>query len=171
MQGLGAMNAILRYAAQALLYALFALVIGVFGQWPPMQLLAADQGLLRLSFMHPGKPLAECRQRSPEELAKMPPQMRSATECPRERSPVEVRVIVDGRVVVDEAFAPGGLSRDGPSAAYRRLPLPAGEHRLQVRVSDDARRRQQAVERDERISIAPGQVVLIDYNDSGIVIR
>jgi hypothetical protein len=167
------MPSALRYMLQAALYALFALVIGVFTTWPSFRLLAPDEGLLRLSFLHPGQPLQACRQRTPEELARMPPQMRTAVDCPRERSPVLVRVELDGQVIVDESFAPGGLARDGASAGYRSRPLPAGEHRLAVRFSDDARRRDQPVERAAQIRVAPGQVVLIDFSPEhgGVVIR
>ncbi len=163
----------LRWAAQAVLYGAFALVVGVFTSWPAFRLLGDDQGLLRLSFVHPGKPVQDCRSRSPEELAKMPPQMRTATECARERSAVQVRVELDGRVVFDDSFAPGGLSRDGASAAYRRMPLPVGKHHLRVQFSDDARRRGEPYERSADISVVPGQIVLIDFNPEkgGVLIR
>jgi len=166
------MSRLPRYLLQAALYALFALVLGVFTTWPPYRLLEPDQGLLRLSILHAGKPLHECRQRTPEELAKLPPQMRQATDCPRERSPVLVRVELDDRTVVDESFPPGGLARDGASAGYRRMPLAAGVHRLRVQVSDDVRRRDQPSTLDTQVAVKPGQVVLIDYDaEQGILIR
>jgi hypothetical protein len=166
------MNTFVRYSLQVALYALFALVIGVFTSWPQYRLLAPDQGLLRLSILHPGQPLQDCRQRTPEELAKMPPQMRQVADCPRERSAVLVKVELDGRVLIDESFAPGGLARDGASAGYRSVPVTAGVHRLNVVLSDDARRREQATTRSEEIRVAPGQVVLIDYDTrQGILIR
>lgn len=167
------MPAILRYALQAALYAAFALVVGVFTTWPSFRLLGPDEALLRLSFLHPGQPVQACRQRTAEELAKMPPQMRAAADCPRERSAVLVRVELDGQVIVDDSFPPGGLSRDGAAAGYRSRPLPAGDHQLRVRFSDDARRRDQPYERAARIRVTPGQVVLIDFNpeQGGVVIR
>jgi len=162
-----------RYVGQGLLYALFALVVGLFSSWPTFRLLGDNEGLLRLSFQHPGQPVAECRQRTPEELAKMPPQMRTAQDCARERSAVVVRIELDGRVVVDESFPPGGLSRDGASAGYRRLPLPVGTHQLRVLFSDDARKREQPFEKRADVKVTPGQIVLIDFNpeQGGVVIR
>ena len=77
------MNRAMRYAGQAALYALFALVIGYFSTSPRYHHLAPDQGLLRLSFKHPGKIKADCRQRTPEELAKLPANMRTPLDCKR----------------------------------------------------------------------------------------
>ncbi len=162
-----------RYAAQALLYAAFALVVGYFSTSPPFRLLADDEALLRLSLMHPGRPKGDCRTRTPEELAKMSPQMRTPLDCPRERSPVLVRVELDGRTVIDASFAPAGLRRDGASAGYRRLPIRAGQHTLRVQLNDDARRSDFPYERVETLDVQPGQIVLIDFNPGkgGLLIR
>ena len=163
----------LRWIGQAVLYAAFALLVGVFSSWPPFRLLADDEGLLRLSLLHPGKPKGDCRTRSAEELARMPPQMRAPLDCPRERSPVVVRVELDGRTVIDESFVPAGLRRDGASAGYRRLAIAAGPHTLRVQMNDDARRSDYAYERSATLDVKPGQIVLIDFNaaQGGLLIR
>ena len=79
------------WLGQVVLYALFALVIGVFSRWPVYQHLGSDQALIKLSFTHAGKPLGDCRRQSAAELAKLPPNMRAPMKCPRERSPVRSR--------------------------------------------------------------------------------
>lgn len=161
------------YLAQALLYAAFAAVIGIFSTWPPYRQLGEDEALLRLSLLHPGKPKGDCRQRGPEELAKMPPQMRTPLDCPRERSPVTVRVELDGKPVIDESFAPAGLNRDGASAGYRRLPIPAGRHTVRARLNDDIRNSGFPYERTVELDVKPGRIVLIDFNPAqgGLLIR
>jgi hypothetical protein len=163
----------LRYAAQGALYVAFAVVVGYFSTSPSYRLLADDQALLRLSLLHPGQPKGDCRARTPEELAKMPPQMRAALDCPRERSPVAVRVELDGRAVIDESFPPAGLRRDGASAGYRRMPISAGRHTLRVQLNDDARRTDFPYERTATLDVIPGQIVLIDFNPGkgGLLIR
>ena len=163
----------MQFAAQAALYGAFAIVIGYFSTSPPYRLLSDDQGLLRLSLQHPGQPKGDCRQRTPEELARMSPQMRAPLDCPRERSPVQVRVELDGKPVIDETFPPAGLRRDGASAGYRRLPIRAGEHTLRVQLNDDARRSDFPYERIATIDVKPGQIVLIDFNPAkgGLLIR
>jgi hypothetical protein len=163
----------LRYLVQALLYAAFAAVVGYFSTSPPYRQLGDDQALLRLSLLHPGKPKGDCRQRTPEELARMPPQMRTPLDCPRERSPVAVRVELNGKAVIDESFPPAGLNRDGASAGYRRLPIPAGRHSVRAQLSDDARSTDFPYERTAELDVKPGQIVLIDFNPAqgGLLIR
>lgn len=162
-----------RYTIQAILYGLFALVVGYFSTSPHYRLLGDNEGLLRLSLQHPGKLLVECRQRSAEELAKLPPNMRTAADCPRERSPVAVRVELDGKPIINDSYAPAGLSKDGASAAYRRMPIPAGQHQLHVRINDDKKVQGYTHNREFALNVTPGQIVLIDFQPElgGIVIR
>lgn len=155
---------VLRWLGQAVLYGLFAVFVGYFATQPRYRQLGADQALLRLSFSHPGRIIADCRERSAEELAKMPASMRQSQDCPRERSPVHVRVELDGAPLYDEVFAPAGLRRDGAAAGYRRLAIAAGEHRLKVQFNDDARRAGFNYERSQTVRAVPGQVVLIDFS-------
>ena len=162
-----------RYAGQIVLYALFAGFIGYFSDSPRYQHLQPGEALLRLSFSHPGKIKADCRRRTPEELAKLPANMRAPLDCPRERSPVVVRVELDGAELVRESFAPSGLSRDGNSSGYRRLPIAAGRHRVRVQFNDDVRASGFNYELDRVVEAAPGQVVLIDFapERGGVLIR
>lgn len=161
------------YAGQALAYAAFIAAVGYFSTSPPYRYLAPDEGLLRLSFKHAGQVRSECRQRSAEELAKLQPQFRTATECPRERSPVRVRVEMDDRTLVDETFPAAGLARDGAASAYRRVPIAAGTHTLRVQFNDDVRAPGFTHAGEARVEVKPGQVVLIDFrpDQGGVIIR
>ena len=164
---------ILRGGGQLVLYLLFAAFIGWFSVAPTYRHLEPDQALLRLSFRHPGQIASDCRIRTPEELAKMPPQLRAESDCPRERSPVHVRVELDGKLLYDEAFAPAGLRRDGASSGYRRLPIAAGDHHLRVQVNDDVRVKGFNHQGERSLRLEPGQVVLIDFiaDKGGVIIR
>jgi len=166
-------DTLLRYAGQAALYALFAAAVGYFSTSPRYQHLPPDQALLRLSFSHSAKLKADCRRRTDAELAKLPANMRAPLDCPRERSPVVVSVELDGTELVHETFAPSGLSRDGASTGYRRLPIAAGRHQVRARFNDDARVSGFNYERDRIVDAAAGQVVLIDFaaERGGVLIR
>lgn len=164
---------LLRYGAQVIAYALFAAFIGYFSTSPAYRHLDDDQALLRISFRHPGKLAGDCRTRSPGELAKMPLHLRVEQDCDRERSPVRIRVEIDDRLLYEEVVAPAGLRRDGASSTYRRFPIPAGEHRLKVGVNDDRRVEGFTHEGERAVTLAPGQVVLVDFiaDKGGVVIR
>ena len=166
-------DGVLRYGGQAVLYAAFAAFVGYFSTAPAYEHLGPDEALLRLSFRHPGAIASDCRQRSPEELEKLPRHLRAEQDCPRERSPVRMRVELDGEVLYDETFAPSGLRRDGAASGYRRRPIPAGEHHLKVQVNDDVRVDGFNHSGERRLTLAPGQIVLIDFiaDRGGVLIK
>ncbi len=156
------------WIGQALLYGLFALIIGYFSTSPPYRHLPAHQGLIKLSFSHEGKLVSACRQRTPEELGKLAPNMRAPMDCPRERSPVTVEIDLDGTPAYRHVAVPSGLSRDGASTVYHRIPVNSGEHRLSIRLNDDARGGGFNHRREETVMLKPGKVLVIDFSqDAG----
>ena len=68
----------MRTLVQAALYAPLMLLIGYFSSAPVFVHLPANEALLRLSIAHAGERKLACRERSQEELAKLPPNMRAA---------------------------------------------------------------------------------------------
>lgn len=159
-----AMNKIGIWIGQGMLYAAFALVIGVFSQWPSYQHLAPDKALVKLSFSHQGERLGECVEQTLEELARLPPNMRAPTRCPRERSPVTVEVDIDGALAHQQVAQPSGLSRDGASAVYHRLEVPAGNHRVGVRLKDNARSEGFDYTLEQDVTLAPAEILVIDFD-------
>lgn len=144
-------------------YALFAAFIGYFSSAPPYRHLAPDRAVVKLSFSHAGERKVECRERSPEELAKLAPNMRAKMDCPRERADVRVEVEMDGKVIYTISERPSGLRHDLPSTVYRRLEVPAGKHTFRARMADTATgeyRHQGAAS----VDLAPGRVLVIDFN-------
>lgn len=152
------------WLGQGALYAAFAGVIAVFSGWPPYRHLDAGDALVKLSFSHHGQRLAACHTRTAEELAKLPPNMRAAQSCPRERAPVSVAIDIDGRTAWQHVAPPAGLRRDGASAVYHRVVLPAGEHHIAVRVKDSPGDRPFDYQREGRLTLVPAQVLVIDFD-------
>ena len=159
------MKAWWRYPAQAVLYAAFAAVIGYLSTSPSYQQLAPGEALVKVSLTHAGERKEACRERSAEELAKLAPNMRAATVCPRERAPVAVEIALDGAPLISVSAAPSGLAKDGPSTVYRRIAVGAGRHRITARLADtaDAAFRYTA---DTTIDLAPAHVLVIDFDPS-----
>jgi hypothetical protein len=152
----------LRIAAQLLLYVPLMALIGYFSTAPKFSPVGDTEALLRLSFIHAAERKAPCRQRTPEELAKLAPNMRAAMDCPRERSPLVVELELDGKVVLRREVEPAGLKRDGNATVYHRLPVPAGRHKIAVRMRDRPGAGFNFV-REESVDLAPGRVLLIDF--------
>lgn len=159
------MKSAVRILLQAAFYAPLMLLIGYFSSAPVFVHLPADQALLRLSIAHAGERRQACRERSQEELAKLPPNMRSAQDCPRERSPLLVELEVDGRLQLRTEALPAGAQRDGLATLYHRLPIAAGTHRIVVRMRDRPQGEFNHVH-EETLKLAGGDTVLIDFNAS-----
>ena len=161
------------WAGQALLFAAFALVIGVFSRWPVYQHLGPGQAVIKVSFAHTGKPVSDCRPLSAEELAKLPPNMRAPVRCPRERSAVTMEVDIDGKPVLRRTATPSGLSRDGASSMYQRVQVAAGAQRIAVRMNDDVRHAGFTHQREAMVKLAPAQILVIDFDaeQGGITLR
>lgn len=149
---------------QVLLYAAFAAAIGVLSHWPRYQHLAPGLALVKLSITHQGERLGDCIEQTPAELAELPPNMRAPTRCPRERSPVTIEVDIDGLLAHRETAQPSGLSRDGAAAIYQRLAIPAGAHRIAVRLKDDVRSPGFDYTHEETVTLAPAEILVIDFD-------
>jgi hypothetical protein len=156
-------NVALRYGLQGVLYAAFVAVIGYFSSAPPYQHLQPDEALVRLSFSHGAQRKQACRQRTPEELAKLAPNMRAQTVCPRERADVIVELEMDGKPLYRIVAPPTGLARDGASTVYRRVPVNAGRHQFRARLSDNAQGAFNYTA-ERTLDLGAGRVLLIDFN-------
>jgi hypothetical protein len=146
------------------LYAAFAAPIVYFSAAPVYRPLADGEALLRVALSHAGRLVGECRERTPEELARLPANMRAELVCPRERAPVRVRVEVDGQVCIDETHAPRGLAGDGAVMVYHRLPIGAGTHRIRVLVADGPNSEHFDYVREEFVPFVPGRLVTVDFD-------
>jgi hypothetical protein len=153
----------LRYVAQAVLYAAFVAVIGYFSTAPRYEHLPADEALIKLSLSHAGERKEACRERTPEELAKLAPNMRAQTVCPRERVPVTVEIALDDKPLFRVVAPPSGLAKDGASTVYRRAPVPAGTHRIGARLSDVPSGEFNRAG-DATVELKPGHVLVIDFD-------
>jgi ferredoxin/coenzyme F420-reducing hydrogenase delta subunit len=153
----------LRYAGQAVAYAGVAALIAFFATRPAFSHLGTDEAVLTLSFSHPGEPLKPCRRYSHEELSKMKFSERTATSCERGRWPVYVELDVDGRPFYRGEHAPAGLWDDGPSSVHRRFEMPAGKHRVDLRLRDDGNVDQYRYVASHEVVLEPGENFVIDF--------
>ncbi|MDQ5918451.1 MAG: hypothetical protein QG660_1564 [Pseudomonadota bacterium] len=147
---------------QVALYGAFAAFIGYFATDPVYRQIPDDVALIKISFSHLGD--RECRKRTPEELEKMPRNMRAPMDCPRERSDIKVEVDLDDQSLFKHVLHPTGLYKDGISTMYKRFEIKAGEHKLAVRMQDNTALEGWRHVKEERITLKPAQVLVIDFN-------
>ena len=166
------MKQALRVLAQLALYVPLMALIGYFSAAPRFRQIGADEALVRLSFVHAAQRKLPCRERGPEELAKLAPNMRAAQDCPRERASVLVELEMDGHLVLRRELAPSGLKRDGNAAVYHRFAVPAGRHRLVARLRDRVGGDFNYAA-EKTVELRPGGALMIDFivEKGGFVFR
>ena len=158
------MSKILRYPLQVLNYTLFMLLVWYFSAAPPYVQLQPDQAVITVAFAHAGERIGECRKLSQEELAKLPPNMRAPMDCPRERSPVTVHLLLDGKLLLEEVARAPGLYSDLGVDIYRTAKIPAGEHKLAVEMNDNVRVEGPTYQHEEVVTLKPTQLLVVDFN-------
>ena len=157
-----------RILAQVVAYAAFVGLIAYFSKSPEYAYVDPQMGLIRLSFSHAGARKEECRRRTPEEIAALPPNMRKPLDCPRERLPVLVELHVDGELIYRRALPPSGIAGDSASTAYERFVVSPGYHLITAKLRDTARNEGFDYESEKRILIEPKQNLVIDFRaDAG----
>jgi hypothetical protein len=157
------MKKALRLAAQLALYAPLMAILAYFSTEPRFSAVAPQEALVRVSFIHATELKEKCRERTPQELAKLAPNMRASLACPRERTPLLVEMELDGEVVLRREVQPSGLRRDGNAVVYQRFAVPAGPHRIVVRLRDRPGEGFTHVA-ERTVDLAGGRVLLIDFN-------
>ncbi|MFQ5537942.1 MAG: hypothetical protein ACE5GJ_10895 [Gemmatimonadota bacterium] len=99
----------------------------------PVSFSDPDQALVRLSWKVQGVTLEKCRERTPEELARLPVHMRNPKACIGHIAPYLLTVDMDGRrILSDTARAPGARG-DRPIPVFAEIPVAPGTYRFDVR--------------------------------------
>jgi ferredoxin/coenzyme F420-reducing hydrogenase delta subunit len=161
-----------RWAGQGVVLGTLAVATGAFASWPQWRQLAPDEAVLRLSFSHAARPKVECKALTIDELAELKPNMRRQVDCPRERWPVIVELERDGRLLYRGSHEPAGLWSDGPSTVFQGFKVPAGDQTLTVRLRDSGRREGFDFERTARVSLEPGQNLVVQFRTGeGFIIQ
>lgn len=155
----------------------------------PLIVHTSNDGLLRLAWSARPERIQKCRQRTDEELARLPRHMRQPLACEGTTAEYRLQVRIDGALVAERMVRGGGLRRDRRLYVFEELELPAAvETVIDVRVdrvesgageSAEAEAPAQpgtntaapSVEAvpphlafERRLRVAPRQVVLITYD-------
>jgi hypothetical protein len=137
--------------------------VAALADWPIYRQIPEGSAVVVLTFVHGADRKAECRRRSPEEIARLPPNMRKVQECPRGRRPLHVELDLSGRRLFAAALPPTGIAGDGPSRVYRRFVVPAGPYEIAVRMRDTPRTEGFDHQRAETVALVAGQMLVVDF--------
>ena len=153
----------IKIAGQLAVYAAIMAVLGYFSDTPAYRHFPAEQALIKLALVHGGQSKGGCRVPTPEELAKLAPNMRRKLICARERLPVTVELEIDGNVLYSQTLQPTGLRSDGPARLYERFPVAAGAHTLSARLRDSNRPEGFDYEASTEVTLRPRELFAIQF--------
>ena len=132
---------------------------------------------LRLTWSARPERIEDCRQRSEEELARLPQHMRQPLACEGTTAEYRLQVTVGGKVVVDHVVRGGGMRHDRRLYVLEEVPVPAGENDVQVRFDRMGAARPSPpvaaphlesvpphLDLEQRIAFHPREVVLVTYS-------
>jgi hypothetical protein len=158
----------LRYLLQFACFALFAVFVAYFSASPAYQYAPAGDAQVKISLSHAAERVAPCVRLSPEEVAKLAPNMRRTESCERERLPLTIEMVIDGDVVLAQQAPPSGLWGDGPASVYERLSLAPGTYALEVRLRDTARENGWDYTLTKDVELLAGRYLTVSFKaDSG----
>lgn len=168
----GLKNNFLRYLLQAFNYTIFMALIWYFATSPSVRVIGENESMITVAFAHAGETRQECRRLSQEELMKLPPNMRKPEDCPRERSPIIIEALLDGKKVFSETMLPPGIFNDGSVNIYYNSKVPAGKHRFEIKMDDSVRKEGFNHQLTQNIDIKPAQILLVEFEPlKGFVIK
>ena len=158
------MNKALGYLGQALCYALFFLPLVYLSHEPSYRVLDENTALLKLAVRHPGKIIGECTVATTAGHGMRPSTMTQAAKvCPRERSALQLQLILDGKTLYRATTPASGLHSDGISSVYEQFEIPAGRHTLQLRMNDDGATEGYPWHFEQEIELQPAQVMVANF--------
>lgn len=157
-------NRLANLIGQGIVYSLFVLFIGYFSTSPSFTRVPEGMATVKLSLRHTGQIIGECHLLSDEELARLPPNMRQAKVCPRERSSVEFLFLINGEKIFHEVVAPAGLNSDGRAKLYHRTTIKAGEFEVTAKLKDHRDLADYNYQETKTIKLESGNILVVDFD-------
>jgi hypothetical protein len=153
----------LQALGQAIAYAAFMALLGYFAANPSYRYADPGKAEIKLSLSHATERIEPCVPLTQEQIAELAANMRRTETCERARQPLVLELDFDGRTVRRVTANPSGLWGDGPASVYERIPVPAGEHAIAVRLRDSGRGDGWDNAAEATVNLAPGRYLTITF--------
>lgn len=161
----------LQIGGQIVATAALLAVVGALASGPSYRAFGPDEALVKVSITHATQRREACHKRSKEELEKLPPNMRAANQCSRERVPMELAIDVDGQRRLTAKAEPAGLSKDSAASVYRLFRVPAGRHTVAVRMRESLRSDGYDFTAEQVVELPRHKVLVVDFDDDAQAFR
>ena len=157
-----------RVVAVAARVAIGALIVGGVGALAHLPLGAAPtDAALRVVLRTQQARIEICRERTADELARLPAHMRQARDCRETAVDYRLRVAIDGRTLIDRVVAHRGVRRNRPLFLDERMRVAPGRRRVEIEFAPiaggdlgDAARDLPRYRTDREITFEVGRIVV-----------
>lgn len=144
-------------------FTVFAIGLGYFSTSPSYTYHDPTKALLMVSFSHASERKEDCRKFTQEELNELAPNMRRPLDCPRERVPIHVEVVMDSKVLLSKSYNPTGLAKDGAVSVYESIPIAPGQHHVVAKLRDSRREHGFDYQAETSIELEQKELFVIDF--------
>lgn len=124
------MTPLYRMLGAALAIALMAVIVR--GSSASLTVHGSTDGQLRLAWSARPERIEKCRERTEEELARLPQHMRQPLACEGATAEYRLQVRVDGALVFERVVRGGGLRQDRSLYVFHEVTLKPGDTTLEV---------------------------------------
>jgi hypothetical protein len=157
------MASVYRVTLQALAYLGFAAFVGYLSASPAYDYAADEKAAIKLSLSHAADRVKPCVPLTPEQIARLAPNMRHAEQCERERLPLTVRLEIDGSLLTQIEAPPSGLWNDGAASVYERFEVEPGTHSITAKLRQSARPDGWDFTHTEEVTLEAGRYFTITF--------
>jgi len=160
-----------QWGGQLLFYLCLFTLVGYFSDSPVYQYNDAESAELELAVRFSGTRLGVCETLTAADVAELAPNMKVALVCPREKSPLSLRLYVNEDLLLAERLLPSGIHGDGVIASYKRLVLEPGTWDLRIEVDSNNQESVLEHEFEQTIETHAADSWLLSFGDDGFKLK
>jgi hypothetical protein len=149
----------------------------VWASSAPITAHGSHDAVLRVAWSARPERIEKCRERTEEELAKLPQHMRQRLLCEGVSAQYRLTVLYNGTLVSEQLLHGGGLRQDRRLYVFNEVRLTAGDALLEVRfdlqgdqtpAAEKSKTRGETVpphlSLEQRVRVRPREVILVTYS-------
>ncbi len=155
-------------------WGLLVLVAGAiiyFSARPVYRFHGVNEAMVIVSFKHNTEKLHACTEEEisayrDDDKDRRPHMRKRDDSCGgREKAPLSLRLTIDGATAVDNLYEPSGFRNDGSIHVYEPFMTSAGMRTVKVEMIEQREGAPVTHQWEEGLAIAPGQIILLDFNN------
>ena len=163
------MSSARRWLWQAAFFAVFFIPLAKLTSTPSYHVHEQGTAVIKLAFRHAGVAIGECETIHGAGIERASVEQLRNSLCSRERSPLELELILDGETLYRELVHPTGLNKDGVASVYARFVVPAGRHEIALAMRDDVVADAPNWILQHEVELAQAEVLVIGFREGFIL--